>query len=183
MNSFNHNKKEIQKRVEDLVDNVNSKFNLKWAYPKITYDLKGTTAGQAFYYENKLRLNSVALKNYRDHFIKQTVGHEVAHLAAFKKHGSDISPHGTEWKNLMRFFKLPPDRCHSYDLPPARGGGKKQYVCEKCSKDYKVSVIKHNKWLRGQHTFSCSRCRGKVVWEKMNKKKNAQDGLMDLIEF
>ena len=109
--SFNKDRNEIQERVEKLVDISNEKLGLNMSYPKITYDLKGTVAGQAFYYENKLRLNSVALKNYRDHFIKQTVGHEVAHLVAFQKHGHDIKPHGYEWANVMRMYKLPPDRC------------------------------------------------------------------------
>ena len=182
--SFNDDRKEIEKRVIGLIDDANSKFDLNLAYPTITYDLKGKVAGQAFYYENKLRLNSVALKNYRDHFIKQTVGHEVAHLTAFKRHGSEISPHGTEWKNFMRFFRLPPDRCHTYELPSARGGAKKRYVCEGCDKDFQVSTIKHNRWLRGQNRLRCNKCGGKVVWENtVLKKKNPSDGLMDLIEF
>jgi SprT protein len=181
--SFNKDKNEIQERVEKLVDISNEKLGLNMSYPKITYDLKGTVAGQAFYYENKLRLNSVALKNYRDHFIKQTVGHEVAHLVAFQKHGGDIKPHGYQWANVMRMYKLPPDRCHTYDLPSARGGTRKNYACERCGKDYKIGPIKHNKWLRGEQSFRCTRCNGKVVWENMKKKKVKNSGRMDLIDF
>lgn len=182
--SFNDDKKEIQERVIDLIDKTNDKFGLGMAYPTITYDLKGTVAGQAFYYENKLRLNSIALKKYREHFIEQTVGHEVAHLTAFKRHGGGISPHGTEWKNFMRFFHLPPDRCHTYDLPSARGGSRKRYVCQSCPKEFSLSAIKHNRWLRGENKLSCQRCGGKVVWENTvpQKKKPSEVG-MDLIEF
>ena len=182
--SFNDDKKEIQARVENLVALANFTHDLGMEYPKITYDLKGTTAGQAFYYENKLRLNSIALKNYRDHFIDQTVGHEVAHLVAFQKNGGDIKPHGYEWRNIMRMYKLPPDRCHTYDLPSARGGGKKNYVCVSCGKDYKIGPIKHNKVLRGKQRLRCTRCHGKVEWVKFVAVKKVKDsGRMDLIEF
>jgi SprT protein len=181
--SFNQDKKEIESRVTDLYDLASDKLNLKLKYPKITYDLKGSVAGQAWYVDNKLRLNATALKNYRDDYIKQTVGHEVAHLIAFCKHGAVIKPHGFEWKNVMRLFKLPPNRCHTYDLPSARSSGsKKPYVCEGCSKEYKIGPIKHNRWLRGEQTFRCPRCQGKVVWTKMTKEKK-EKGLMDLIEF
>ena len=181
--SFNDDKKEIQARVENLVDLANFTHDLGMEYPKIIYDLKGTTAGQAFYYENKLRLNSVALKNYRDHFIDQTVGHEVAHLVAFQKNGGDIKPHGYEWRNIMRMYNLPPSRCHSYDLPSARKITRHNYICESCGKKTPLTTFKHNQWLKGKRAFSCRPCGGKVVWGNAMKRKVKISDRMDLIEF
>ena len=180
--SFNQDKKEIEERVEKLFDLASNKLNLKLKYPKIVYDLKGQVAGQAWYVENKLRLNATALKNYRNDFIEQTVGHEVAHLLAFRKHGAYIKPHGLEWKNVMRLFKLPPTRCHTYELPSARAVTRKLYVCERCGKETGVTQYKHNRWLRGEISFRCKPCDGKVVWAKTAKKKE-KEKRMDLIEF
>lgn len=180
--SFNRDKKEIEERVARLFDLASDKLSLRLKYPKITYDLKGQVAGQAWYSDNKLRLNPIALKNYRDDFIKQTVGHEVAHLIAFRKHGAYIKPHGLEWKNVMRLFRLPPNRCHTYDLPKARNVVRKLYSCNGCGAETGVTQYKHNRWMRGEISFRCKRCNGKVVWAKMVKEKQKKQR-MDLIDF
>lgn len=36
-----------------------------------------------------------------------TLIHEIAHLAAFKKYGTTIKPHGVEWKYTFQFLMLP----------------------------------------------------------------------------
>ena len=39
---------------------------------------------------------------------RNTIIHEVCHLAAFHHHGIDIKAHGKEWKRYMELCNLPP---------------------------------------------------------------------------
>ena len=83
----------------------------------------------------------------------------------------------------MRMYKLPPSRCHSYDLPSARKITRHNYVCESCGKETPLTTFKHNQWLKGKRTFSCRPCGGKVVWVNAMKRKVKISDRMDLIEF
>jgi SprT protein len=66
-------------------------------------------------HENLLRFNPQLYRENSQHFLKQTVAHEVAHLIAHQLFGDRIQPHGEEWQLIMRgVYELPPDRCHTY---------------------------------------------------------------------
>jgi len=107
--------KECLVKVRFYVDLANQKLDLCLKYPQVKFSLRGTTAGKADIGANELLFSPTLLRENPDHFIQQTVGHEVAHLISHLKWGWDIDPHGIEWKRVMWAFDLPALRCHSYD--------------------------------------------------------------------
>jgi SprT protein len=98
-----------------------------------TFDLKGRTAGRAWYATNTIQINlQLARDNFND-FMEQTIPHEVAHIIARKVYGTLIKPHGRQWKSVMLFFGCNPARCHDYDTQAARKTKRYFYNCE-CGK-------------------------------------------------
>jgi SprT protein len=90
----------------------------------VRFNLKGTTAGRAYLSEGTIGYNPTLLRENPDAFLRRTVGHEVAHFAAFLKFGGAIDPHGAEWRSMMWKLGLDATRCHSYDTQhvPSRLG-------------------------------------------------------------
>ena len=86
---------------------------------QIKYDItSANTYGEARYgWMNLIRINPVYLLAHGDEFIKHIVTHEYAHLAAFRKSGLNISPHGPEWKAVMRSMGVEPQRCYTFAVP------------------------------------------------------------------
>ena len=104
------------------------------------------------------------MAKYKDHYIKQTIGHEFAHLVAYNALGH--RGHGRSWARVMRKFNLFPDRCHDYDLTPARVV-KRQYLyeCDKCGKEFTLTAIRHNKMQKGKQRYRHSTDGGQLVYK------------------
>lgn len=127
-----------------------------------TNELKGGTAGKAFFTENKIKVNWELYLRNKDKFLRNTVGHEIAHLAAAKIHGMVAWNHGPLWKEVMVKLGLPPERCHSYDvegIKQTKTIRRMLYMCQN----------KHELWLTpNKHTVSsrliCAKCRTKIVF-------------------
>lgn len=116
------------KTVKYYIDKANEKLGLKMPYPKVLFNVKGTTAGWAVYREGLIRLNPQLLRQNPQEFIKRTPGHEVGHLAAFSKYGTDIGAHGREWINVMWTLGLDATRCHNYDTSDTPNQARKRKV-------------------------------------------------------
>lgn len=75
-------------------------------------------------------------------FLAEVLCHELAHVAAWELHGDGISPHGREWKALMRqagyrpSTRLTPPPGLALPAPPRRRRRRRRYVydhrCEAC---------------------------------------------------
>ena len=154
----------IKERLTTLNQAALDWFDYDEDLPELTWDLKGTVGGQAYLNQNMIRINMEALQKYKDHYIKQTIGHEFAHLVAYKalRHKG----HGRSWSRVMRKFKLFPDRCHDYDLTPARVV-KRQYLyeCDKCGKEFTLTAIRHNKMMKGKQSYRHSTDGGKLIYK------------------
>ena len=154
----------IKERLTTLNQVALDWFDYDEDLPKLTWDLKGTVGGQAYLNQNMIRINMEALAKYKDHYIKQTIGHEFAHLVAYKalRHKG----HGRSWSRVMRKFNLFPDRCHDYDLTPARVV-KRQYLyeCDKCGKEFTLTAIRHNKMMKGNQRYRHSTDGGQLVYK------------------
>jgi predicted SprT family Zn-dependent metalloprotease len=87
--------------------------------PKIRYGLKGSVGGTANAGTQTLNFHPAFIRNNFEHYVKQTVGHEVAHLVTRWVFGNEVASHGIQWASVMRVFNLPADRCHRYDLNDA----------------------------------------------------------------
>lgn len=55
-----------------------------------------------------IKLNVILLE--QPEVMPEVVGHELAHLVAFARHGTATRPHGPEWQQLMRTAGLPARR-------------------------------------------------------------------------
>jgi len=113
-------RKKVEARIEECYKIAEKHFDRKFERPEVRYDIKNRFGGTATYGANLIRLNLILLVENEDHFLKQTVAHEVAHLinyhTAERKSGKKLMPHGKEWKAVMtEVYKLPAHTKHTYD--------------------------------------------------------------------
>ena len=94
----------------------NEVFGLSLPEFKITFNLKGRTAGRAFIGKNIIAFNPTLLRDNPEAFLARTPGHEVVHFAAYAKYGHDIKAHGNEWQRMMATMGLSTKRCHNYNM-------------------------------------------------------------------
>jgi SprT protein len=154
-------------RIRELREYTLKHLQYPMPETRLSYDLKGKVAGTANSSKNLIRINYVLLKENTEHFIKQTLGHEYAHLITDNLWLSDLiskpTAHGREWKKVMRQLGLPPDRCHSYDT--TNSSTKKQrrwkYTCGCTGRPHMISTTIHNR-IKGGRKYRCQRC-GKPI--------------------
>lgn len=75
--------------------------------------------------------------------------------------------HGSDWKSMMVFFGVDPDRCHDYDYDCSKVRTRTiqkwwVYTC-KCQ-IHMVSTVIHNRIRKGQER-SCCRCESDLVYD------------------
>lgn len=152
----------VQLATVKYVEIARTRFNKQFPMPVVRFDLRGTVGGIALLKENVIRVNQTLCAENFEHYLKQVIGHEVAHIIAhalypFKR----IKPHGYEWQNVMHAFGLQADRCHTYDVSNARARNVERikYSCN--CRVFDMSKTLHNKMLLGQKRF-CKSCRGQL---------------------
>jgi predicted SprT family Zn-dependent metalloprotease len=109
-------KREAIARTNEAIDLINGKLNIRLPYPRVRFSINGGVAGRAHCGRDVIEYNPTLLHENVDHFLVQTVRHEVAHLAAHKKFGGRIKPHGKEWCSCCWYLGIPAIRCHNYEL-------------------------------------------------------------------
>lgn len=127
--------------------------------PRITFDLRGRSAGQFRVDggEASIRYNAALVARDTPQFLAQTVPHEVAHYLAYLRFGGHIRPHGLQWQRLMRALGADPRRCHELDVTglATRRLRRYPYYCQ-CG-EHALTSIRHNRILRGA-SYSCRAC-------------------------
>jgi len=124
---LNRDMGEIERCQEEVIkayEMARRELGIVMPIPRITFNLRGTTAGYAFPAENRIDFNPVLLHGNLERFLARTPWHEVAHLISFRKYGRNIRPHGDEWARIMWAFHKPATRCHTYDT-----GVKPRTIC------------------------------------------------------
>ena len=135
-----------------------TRFVLGQASTQLRFDLRGRAAGMALYVPMQIRYNLIIASLDLEAFLKATVPHEVAHLAAYGLYGSKVRPHGGEWQAICRDLGGDGRRCHQYDVPPVRQVRRFLYACA-CQTVY-LSIIRVNR-MRSRHVrYFCKRCNG-----------------------
>ena len=120
-----------------------SNFQAPLPRPEVSLKLRGQKAGVAHLQQNLLRFNEQLYRENTEHFLRQTVAHEVAHLVAHQMFGARIQPHGEEWQLIMRgVYELPPDRCHTYAIR-RRVGTRYVYRCSCADQDFAFTPQRH----------------------------------------
>lgn len=116
---------EQKKSIEDCVKAVYAKAEKLWQrgfpLPSVFMQNHGTTAGKAWYRENRITLNPGLFNENEKEFFERTIPHEAAHLIAWQIYGKDLeSAHGWQWKEVMWRLGYKATRCHSYATESVR---------------------------------------------------------------
>jgi SprT protein len=149
-------------RVEACYQQAEAFFDCRFPRPQISLRLRGLKAGVAHLTENRLRFNAQLYRENREHFLRQTVAHEVAHLVAHQRFGAGIRPHGSEWQQIMlKVYGLPAERCHSYEVK--RRQRPYLYRCQCPDGEFPFTAQRHALVLRGR-SYLCRRCRATLVF-------------------
>lgn len=99
-----------------------------------------------------------------DEQLNCTLPHEIAHACAFTIFGYDIAPHGYEWRKVMRWMGVNPERCHDMDMSGVRVRRQQRfaYKCN-CGYNHQLSQTLHNKHQSGRYRI-CNNCRARLVY-------------------
>ena len=149
---------DIQQRIIELYTQAERHFLKRFKRPYVRVDLRGESAGQAWPKKYQLRFNPVLFKENREHFLRQTVAHEVAHLLAHELFGPRVQAHGKEWQGIMtEVFALPADRCHTYNT---QNSSNRPWLYKCCceGKLVALSTIRHNRSRKGM-VYLCTSCK------------------------
>ena len=95
---------------------INARFGTNMPVPRLTFNVRGTTAGLAKYGPHLVDLNMQLYVENPQYFFNHTIPHEVAHLASVHIHGAKGAGHGKEWKVIMGLIGREPARCHTLDV-------------------------------------------------------------------
>lgn len=186
--------KELKNRIFNKVlaclDEAQRKFGVEKVtlIPEVRYNTKGTAGGKACWNNGKpyIDINPILLNQHTEEVVNRTVPHEVAHIVVYELYGEgsrkysfqsygrrrrrEVAPHGAEWQHVMRVFGLEPDRCHNMDVSAVYAFRQRaktlfRYRCN--CQTFDLTIIRHNRISVHGKTFSCRRCKGKLVFDKM----------------
>ncbi len=153
----------LNARVEACYQQAEAFFKQRFERPQVSFRLRGQKAGVAHLQENLLRFNPQLYRENSEHFLRQTVAHEVAHLIAHRVFGPHIQPHGAEWRLIMQgVYELPPERCHSYAIT-RRQRTLYLYRCACTERDFPFTARRHALVRKGRR-YLCRSCRTTLVF-------------------
>ncbi|MBI3774720.1 MAG: SprT-like domain-containing protein [Gammaproteobacteria bacterium] len=154
---------ELDARVRGFIALANATYDTCLAVPSWDARLRGALAGKAHLQRGHLQFNASLLRANQEHFLLQTVGHEVAHLVVWARYRGRVKPHGAEWKAVMRDFGLETCATHDYDVSMLRRTRSPfVYRCA-CPGDLYLGRVRHQRVARGV-TYFCRRCRTPIAF-------------------
>ncbi|HWD37979.1 MAG TPA: SprT-like domain-containing protein [Fimbriimonas sp.] len=98
--------------------------------PKLVWKSYRVTAGMAYYRTGTIGLSCTVLKT--EEAVRETVGHEYAHLLAIARHGERERGHGNGWKRAMFDLGLEPKVRHNYEVDRNVRRQQVDYRCLRC---------------------------------------------------
>ncbi|MGP9798674.1 Protein of unknown function SprT [Halomonas citrativorans] len=130
--------------------------------PRVWFDLKGASAGQAHLGRGGLRFNFILLSDNRTAFFNDVIPHEMAHWLVFHlRDGRRLKPHGQEWKTVMRdLFGLAPHVTHRFDVHKAQPTPYR-YQC--ACREHPLTARRHALVNKGRR-YRCRHCQETLVY-------------------
>jgi SprT protein len=152
-------KRELISHTQALIELAGQHLGRALAPVSVAFDLRGAQAGQYLGGRHcRIRYNpEMAAANYRE-FLRQTVPHEVAHHVVQQCHGRRAAPHGREWREVMRLFDAPAERCHDFDLTSVRVRRQRRFDYRCGCRQHQLSATRHYRISRGERRYRCIRC-------------------------
>jgi len=132
------------------------------------FDLRGQSAGYYYPAKNLIRYNDYIAARYFDHFVKQTVIHEVSHHIVYqitRGYRVKARAHGPEWQAIMKRFGVTPDRCHDYDVSDIPGKRQRRFTYRCACMEHQISTTRHNRIKKG-HRYFCKICQTELTTDK-----------------
>jgi SprT protein len=133
--------------------------------PSILFTQRGKIAGSALLQKNIIKLHPTLLAQNVDYYLDEVIAHELSHILVYQLFGQykgilrreRVKPHGLEWQTIMtEVFDLVPRVTHQLDVK-AISMQSFEYECACQSVD--LSLIRHNKVIRGKQVYYCKRCK------------------------
>ena len=91
-----------EKRVRECIEEWNELHpRHECPEPAVGFGLRGRTAGLYHPDEHHIRLNAALMMQNLEDFVKNTIGHEVAHAIVEKAYKGRCRTHGGEWQFTM----------------------------------------------------------------------------------
>lgn len=166
--------KSLRDEVDQVISNCLDKLNVHLppdkviTPPVVSFDLRGTTAGQAYYRpkdkEVGIRLNlGLFLKNEeaKSYMLTVTIPHEMAHVAEYQIWGE--AGHGSRWRYMMNLLGIHnPERTHNLPVTKTRIHPRDYlFRCTYCNKRFRLTKHRYNKFMRGTN-YRCNDCNGEL---------------------
>lgn len=133
----------------DLAQRIRAGYNMRLS----------TTLGRALYRELRIELNPRLLSEHPAELVP-TLAHELAHLVARERYGM-ISPHGPEFRAMMRSLNLSGKATHNLPVQHLRKNGKTKYLylhrCGECGYKFIARSQRRN--------YYCLACGPKMKWD------------------
>jgi SprT protein len=166
----NEMKNKVVESVKQFINKYNKSFSKKAYDIPIKFTKRGKCAGCVSYHGDNVEFNfnMVLLRENFEDFLLNTVPHEVAHFVTWIQYGHQYTKsgrriiHGKDWKNMMSFFNVKDNRCHSYNTEKSSIRKMKRFTYKCGCMTHELTAIRHNKILKGTSKYCCSRCKQKL---------------------
>lgn len=130
-----------------------------------------------------IRLNPTLLLELKENYINEVFVHEYAHCVVYERFPSGfnyltqkkVKPHGVEFKEVCKLFGIEGSATSNIAEKTFFMKNKTEkvknnrkffeYTCD-CGKNHKISLIRHNKIIKGIKKYICSDCRS-LIKEKI----------------
>jgi SprT protein len=128
--------------------------------------------GDANYRLNRVRFSAPLWPRASEQERRETVIHEVCHLVANYKYNlsakvGHCSPHGVEWKSLMRKCGILPKRTHNVDRTGLRRNHTQTKYKVYCScREWLIGPIRMRRMNTGTRFYTCPTCHAPVTSTK-----------------
>jgi len=144
-------------RADEVYAIANERYNREFNRIPIVFSNKLTKTGGYFMFKRdgtpiKIQLSNSILRLNPEDFIKEVVGHEIAHHIANELYGPREG-HGNRWKNIMRLFGQEAKRCHSLKTEQSN-----KFTYKIGFETISVGKIRHNKIQSGYTGYSVRGC-------------------------
>ena len=154
-------KTEIQREVDKAIDFFNDKFQQVFEAPDVTFTGRGRMGGTCYHVVRRLNFNIKIAKLNPTEYIN-VIWHEVAHLIAYEIYST--VGHDRNWRYLMGCAGKDDSRCHNMKT----GVTLYKYQCPSCNKTWELTLIRHNKMVKGKARYICN-CGCNKTLKNMNE--------------
>lgn len=144
------------RKLDTLCKQASDALSFKVNKPTLSLDQRGKIAGSAILQRYHIRLNKILFWQNQSVYLDTVLAHELAHLIVYERYGK-TKPHGHQWQSIMTtVFELPADVTHALDTKDVAQKSVR-YYCQ-CG-EVQLSLIRHNKVLKGTQQYSCRQCK------------------------